>query len=128
MKIFTVTVFAVLLSGCSTIMEWVPSFWDDNQSQQIINIRQTAHNVNCAENQTQQAQKLVREIQWFQMYSESKGTLQKDVIRLVAPIQATAEDWLRRAESGASKGYCEIKRRVLIEQSDKAAAAVLGRY
>lgn len=128
MKIIAAAFIILTLTGCATVMEWIPSFWDDNQSHQIITIRQTAHRVNCAEDQKPQAQKLVDQIQWFQMYSESKGTLQKDVIRLVAPMQDTTADWLKRTETGASRAYCEIKRRVLIEQSDQAAKAVLGRY
>lgn len=128
MKIIATLIIAASLTGCSTIMEYVPSFWDDNQSQQIVTVRQMVHRIDCNQDQRPQAVELEKGIQWFQLYSESKGSLQKDVIRLVGPMHETSKDWLTRTEKGSSRAYCEIKRKILIEQADRAAEAVLGRF
>ena len=115
---------------CS-ITQWIPSFWDDNQSAKIIDIRQKAHNIQCDTVKTQKthADGLVKDIQWFLLYSDSKGALQKDVVRLVKPMEQTVGDWAKRTATGeASKGYCKIKKKVIIVQADKAANSVLWRY
>jgi hypothetical protein len=131
MKNLAVILLAVSISGCATLGDWLPSFWDDNQSAKIIDIRQQVQNINCdtTEDQRRGATGLASSIQWFKLYSESKGMLQKDVLRLVEPMDQTVAEWRKRAESGeASTGYCKIKKSVLKVQSDKAATAVLGRY
>ena len=131
MKIMLTLSAAVLLSGCASIQQWIPSFWDDNQSVKIIDIRQRAHNIQCdtVEIQKTHADGLVSDIQWFLLYSDSKGALQKDVIRLVEPMEKTVGDWAKRTATGeASKAYCEIKKKIIITQADKAANSVLWRY
>ncbi len=130
-KILLIAVTSVALTGCASITQWIPSFWDDNQSAKIIDIRQKAHNIQCdtVETQKTHADGLVKDIQWFLLYSDSKGALQKDVVRLVEPMQQTVGDWAKRTATGeASKGYCKIKKKVIIVQADKAANSVLWRY
>ena len=131
MKNLAVILLAMSISGCAALGDWLPSFWDDNQSAKIIDIRQQVQNINCdtTEDQRRGATGLAGSIQWFKLYSESKGMLQKDVLRLVEPMDQTVAEWRKRAESGeASTGYCKIKKSVLKVQADKAATAVLGRY
>ena len=130
-KFLIVTIASLALSGCASMQEWIPSFWDDNQSAKIIDIRQQAHNIQCdtVEIQKTHADRLVNDIQWFLLYSESKGAVQKDVIRLVEPMEKTVGDWAKRTATGnASKAYCEIKKKVIVVQADKAANSVLWRY
>ena len=130
-KFLLIALTSIMLTGCAAIEQWLPSFWDDNQSAKIIDIRLRAHNIQCdtVEIQKTHADGLVKDIQWFLLYSESKGALQKDVIRLVEPMQQTVGDWAKRTATGeASKGYCEIKKKVIIVQADKAANSVLWRY
>lgn len=117
---------AIALTGCSTIQSWIPSFWDDNQSRSIITARQQIENIDCALPQQPQVLAIHRELQWFTMYSESKGALQRDVMRLTEPMTETTGAWLKRGEG--STAYCELKKRVLTQQAHRAAAAVLGRY
>ena len=124
-----IAVLALLtLSACNSIdvSTVVPSFWDDNQSRSIINTYQLAVNVDCKESQAAQAQAIVHELQWFQLYSESKGMLQKDVLKLIEPMQATAKEWVDR--ESPSEGYCKIKKNIMITQAKKASSAVLGRF
>ena len=126
MKGVTSVVFAVMLTGCSTVQNWIPSFWDDNQSAKIIDVRQRVQNIDCEQPQQPQAQALVADIQWFKLYSESKGMLQKDVLRLMEPINETAKAWAARPNG--SKAYCESKKKILIQQTDRAASGILGRW
>ena len=130
-KFLLIALTSIMLTGCAAIEQRLPSFWDDNQSAKIIDIRLRAHNIQCdtVEIQKTHADGLVKDIQWFLLYSESKGALQKDVIRLVEPMQQTVGDWAKRTATGeASRGYCEIKKKVIIVQADKAANSVLWRY
>lgn len=108
----------------------VPSFWDDNQSKKIIDVRFDAERLDCGSDQIkQQVAKLRDDLLWFELYSESKGSRQQDVIRVVHPIRETVEDMYKRYQAGqATKSYCEIKQRILKSQSQKAAEAVLGRF
>lgn len=116
----------VMLSGCATVQTWIPSFWDDNQSAYITDARLSVERINCAEPQTVQVQRLREDLRRFQLYSEAKGSLQKDVIRVIEPMQSTAKEWAERGEG--SKTYCEIKKRVLAQQGERAAKVILGRW
>ena len=125
------TAFVVLaLTGCAQVKSWVPSFWDDNQSSRIIDARLTAEQMDCASDQiSQQVAQLNSQLLWFELYSESKGWRQQDVIKLIHPIRETVTDMQKRYREGqATKGYCEIKQRIIKSQLQRAAEAVLGRY
>ena len=126
MKTLIVAVITVMLSGCASVQSWVPSFWDDNQSARIIDVRQRVESINCAEPQSAQVAAVARELRWFELYSQSKGTLQKDVLRVIEPMQTSVKEWQTRGE--ASKTYCEIKKKLLAQQSERAAAVILGRW
>lgn len=128
-RIIALAAVTLVLSGCSTVKGWIPSFWDDNQSARIIDVRLRVESIDCTQPQLPQAEALVRELRWFEIYSESKGWRQNDVLKLTAPMKGTAEDWLKRSkEKEGSKLYCEMKKKVLSEQSKRAAEAVLGRF
>ena len=116
----------VMLSGCATVQTWIPSFWDDNQSAYITDARLSVERINCAEPQTVQVQRLREDLRRFELYSEAKGSLQKDVIRVIEPMQSTVKEWAERGEG--SKTYCEIKKRVLAQQGERAAKVILGRW
>jgi hypothetical protein len=119
----------VMLTGCSTIQNWIPSFWDDNQSAKITDVRLTVDRIDCAKDQLAQATQLRDQLRWFELYSTSKGALQKDVIKLIAPIQETTEDWYKRSLDGqGSVGYCNIKKKILEQQTARAAKGILGRW
>jgi len=119
----------VTLSGCSTIQNWIPSFWDDNQSAKITDVRLTVDRIDCSKDQLAQATQLRDQLRWFELYSTSKGALQKDVLRLIKPIQDTTEDWYKRSLDGqGSVGYCNIKKKILEQQTARAATGILGRW
>lgn len=121
----------MFLGGCSAVMEKVPSFWDDNQSARIIDLRVDVSQLNCKN--TKEAStgvdQIYRDLLWFDMYSESKGARQTDVRRLVAPMRQTVDEMKKRyADSTPSEVYCELKKKIMLEQSRRAAQAVLGRF
>ena len=117
-----------LLSGCAGIVGLIPSFWDDNQSARIVDVRLAVARVDCA-NALPGVARVRDDIEWFKLYSTSKGTLQKDVLAVIAPMQETAEDWYTRTLNGTpSKAYCELKKSVMQQQAARAASAILGRW
>ncbi len=128
-RTFTTLCLTIALSGCAVI-DLVPSFWDDNQSRAAIDIRLAVEHIDCSQPQQPQVAHLSHQIRWFQLYSESKGKLQKDVLQVMEPMSKTVAEWSQRVSSGkdASSAYCEIKKKVLTAQSRLAAQAVLGRY
>ena len=115
-----------LLSGCSTVKSRIPSFWDDNQSNYIVDARMGAERINCDQLQLPQVISLQTDLRKFELYSESKGFLQKDVLRIVDPIKKSVDEWVQRGEG--SKSYCTIKKKLLVEQTTRAASVVLGRF
>jgi hypothetical protein len=128
-RIIALLAVSFAVSGCSTVKGWIPSFWDDNQSARIIDVRLRVDSIDCTQPQLPQAEALSRELRWFELYSESKGWRQNDVLKLTAPMKETTDDWVKRSrEKEGSKVYCEIKKKVLVEQSKRAASAVLGRF
>jgi len=121
------TVF--VLSGCASVQNWIPSFWDDNQSKKITDVRLTVDRIDCDKPQLPQASQLRDQLRWFELYSLSKGRLQRDVIALVKPIQETTEDWYKRSQDGqGTVGYCNIKKKILEQQTARAAKGILGRW
>jgi len=128
MKFISALIIAVMLTGCASVQSWIPSFWDDNQSHRIVDLQLAVARVDCAD-ALSGVSRVRDHIEWFRLYSVSKGSLQKDVLAVIAPMQETAEDWYKRTQSGtASKTYCELKKSVMQQQSARAASAVLGRW
>lgn len=125
MRITTSFIIALALTGCAAIL---PSFWDDNQSARITDVRLAVARVDCV-NALPGVSRVRDDIEWFKLYSVSKGALQQDVLNVIEPMQATAEDWYQRTQGGtASKTYCELKKSIMQQQAARAASAVLGRW
>lgn len=122
----TILALVLLLSGCASVQNWIPSFWDDNQSRIIVDARLYAEQIDCGQPQLAQVQRVDQELRRFQLYSQAKGTLQKDVLRVVEPMKATTEEWVKRGEG--SKTYCEIKKKLLAQQAERAGRVILGRW
>ena len=127
MRKLSVVLLLVILSSCSTVL---PSFWDDNQSKKIIDVRQSVAHLDCAQPHRPQVLRIRNQLEWFQMYSESKGFLQNDVLAVIRPMQETVEEFYLRSSSKTpgSATYCEMKKKILIKQSGTAAAAVMWRF
>lgn len=126
MKPLILIALLATLSGCATVQNWIPSFWDDNQSRMIVDARLYAEQIDCGQPQQPQVLRVDQELRRFQLYSESKGTLQRDVLRVVEPMKETTGEWVRRGEG--SKTYCEIKKKLLAQQAERASKVILGRW
>ena len=124
-----ILIAVIMLTGCANIQSWVPSFWDDNQSAKIVDVRLGVDRLDCSQPQLAQITVIRDDLRWFELYSASKGAMQKDVLRLIAPMQATVEDMYTRNTGGtASKTYCELKKQIMTQQAERIASAVLGRW
>lgn len=126
MRIIISIFAALMITGCATVQSWIPSFWDDNQSSYIIDARLSIERINCTEPQVPQVAKLREDLRRFELYSQAKGALQKDVLRVIEPMQSTVKEWTDRGEG--SKTYCEIKKKVLAQQGERASKVILGRW
>jgi hypothetical protein len=128
MRIFLVSI-TFMLASCANIQSWVPSFWDPNQSARIVDVRLGVDRLDCSKPQLTQIGVIRDDLRWFELYSTSKGVMQKDVLRLIAPMQATVEDMYTRNTTGsASATYCELKKQIMQQQAERIASAVLGRW
>jgi hypothetical protein len=128
-KLLFTSMVVISLTGCASIKEMVPSFSDVNQSSKIIDVRQSVAQLNCKEAHAPQVKVIKDNLQWFVMYSESKGWRQNDVIKLVKPIQDTVDDFYKRSiDKQGTESYCEIKKKIMTTQTEKAASAILGRF
>ncbi len=118
-----------LLTGCASIQGMVPSFWDDNQSSKITDVRFSVERLDCSKPHLPQAEAIEMNILWFQLYSESKGWRQQDVLALVKPLQDTVTDFAKRSKDNqGTETYCKIKKQIMQTQAKRAAEAVLGRF
>lgn len=122
-------ILVVSLTGCASVKEMIPSFSDVNQSAKIVDVRQSVALLDCTQEHAPQIKRIKDNLQWFQLYSESKGWRQNDVIKLIKPIQDTTDDFYKRSlDKQGSASYCEIKKKILTTQTEKAATAILGRF
>lgn len=127
MKKLIAIIALVSLTGCAGLLDYIPSRWDVNQAKVSTDLRQTAVNFDCKGDQKSQLVTLSNQIQWFELYSESKGT--KDVAKLGQTIQTTTKEFQDRLDKGpVSPLYCEMKKKLFIQQADIMARAVQGRF
>jgi hypothetical protein len=126
MKTLLAILTAVTLTGCASLQNWVPSFWDDNQSHYITVAQLSITKLDCSADQRPQVARISDDLRMFELYSQAKGTLQKDVLRVIEPMQSTVKEWSQRGEG--SKTYCEIKKKLLTQQGERAAKVILGRW
>ena len=129
MKNLVVALSLVMLSGCATVISWIPSLNDPNQRQKIVDVRMAVDQLDCARAQHQQALTIQRELRWFELYSQSAGIRNQDVIRIIKPMQETVGEFVDRTKDrDASKVYCDLKKRAMQEQAARAAGVILGRF
>lgn len=127
MKKLLLIAVIVGLSGCASIIEMIPSRWDVNQAKISADIRQTSINFDCKGDQKAQLEVLTKQVQWFELYSDSKGT--KDVAKLGQTMVSTTKEFTDRLDRGqVSPIYCELKKKLFIQQADILARAVQGRF
>lgn len=117
----------VLLSGCSTIKDMIPSRWDANQSKVVTDIQQTARRLDCTQDLKPQLHNLFLKVEWYDIYATTKGT--HDMAELDQVLVTTVKEFQDRADKGpVSPLYCDLKKKVIIQQSDIIAKTVQGRF
>lgn len=125
MKKLLLILAVVSLSGCANIMEMIPSRWDVNQAKVTTDLRQSTHNFDCKGDQLAQLKVIAQQVEWFDLYAESKGT--KDVAKLTATMKGTVTEFQNRPQP-VSAIYCDLKKKLMSQQADIIAKTVQGRF
>jgi PBP1b-binding outer membrane lipoprotein LpoB len=115
------------LTGCASIMEYIPSGWDVNQAKSITDIQQQVRHFDCKADLAPQVNQLARNVEWFDIYSQTKPT--RDIAKLTGTITDTVKELQERAAKGpVSPLYCDLKKRIIQQQADILAKSVQGRF
>ena len=127
MKQLAAVLLVVTLTGCAGLIEKFPSRWDVNQAKVVTDIQQGAKRFDCKGDQLAQLNALDRDIEWFDIYAKTKPT--RDVAKITKTMVDTVNEFKDRASKGpVSPLYCELKKKIIIQQSEIIAAAVQGRF
>ena len=117
----------VALAGCSTIKDQIPSFWDGNQSVVVTDMQQMTRHIDCAGDLKPQLHNLFMKVEWYDIYANTKGT--RDMAKLDQVMLTTIKEFQDRVTAGPiSPLYCDMKKKVLIQQADIIATTVQGRF
>jgi uncharacterized protein YceK len=127
MKKLIVILAVVGLSGCASIMDKIPSRWDVNQAKSITDIQQQAKRFDCKGDQLAQINALDQNVEWFVIYSQTKPT--RDITKLTGTLTTTIKEYQERASKGpVSPLYCDLKKKLIIQQAEILAGSVQGRF
>jgi hypothetical protein len=127
MKHVVALLLVVTLTGCAGLLEKFPSRWDANQAKVVTDIQQGAKRFDCKGDQLAQLTALDQNIEWFDIYAKTKPT--RDVAKLTKTMTDTVNEFKDRASKGpVSPLYCELKKKIIIQQSEIIAGAVQGRF
>lgn len=127
MKQLAAVLLVVTLTGCAGLIEKFPSRWDVNQAKVVTDIQQGAKRFDCKGDQLAQLNALDRDIEWFDIYAKTKPT--RDVAKITKTMSDTVNEFKDRASKGpVSPLYCELKKKIIIQQSEIIAGAVQGRF
>ena len=115
------------LTGCASIMEYIPSSWDVNQAKVITDIQQQARHIDCKADLAPQVNQLARNVEWFDIYNQTKPT--HDINKLTGTIKDTVKELQERIAKGpVSPLYCDLKKKIIQQQADILAKSVQGRF
>ena len=127
MKRLLVVLAFLSLTGCSTIMEYIPSGWDVNQAKVITDIQQQVRHFDCKADLAPQVNKLAQDVEWFDIYAKTKPT--RDIAKLTGTITDTVKELQDRVAKGpVSPLYCDLKKKIIQQQADILAKSVQGRF
>jgi hypothetical protein len=122
-----VLVLAIGLAGCGTLKDYIPSRWDVNQSKSVTDIQQATRHFDCKGDVAHQSKSLANQVEWLDIYSTTKDT--RDVTKITGNMNNTVKELVDRSSKGSvSPMYCEIKKKIMIQQADMIAHAVQGRF
>jgi len=127
MKKIALLTMAIILSGCTPSLSWIPSKWDPNEAAVITDVQFSAVNLDCKENYKQSIDHLYSKVKWIETYSKFKGT--RDISEIIIELVNTTTEFKSRSDNGGmSKIYCEMKRKVIIQESEMTAKTIQGRF
>ena len=127
MKRLIVILAVVGLTGCASIVDMIPSKWDANQAKVITDIQVQTNHFDCRGDQAQQIKSLALNVEWFDTYARTKPT--KDIAKLTGTIVTTVKEYQDRLKTGpVSPMYCDIKLKIIKQQTDILAGSVQGRF
>lgn len=127
MKKLIVILAVVGLTGCASVMEMIPSRWDVNQAKVITDIQVQTNHFDCKGDQAAQLKSLAISVEWFDTYAKTKPT--KDIGKLTGTIVTTVKEYQDRLKTGpVSPMYCDIKLKIIKQQTDILAGSVQGRF
>jgi PBP1b-binding outer membrane lipoprotein LpoB len=127
MKRLLLILALVSLTGCASIMEYIPSGWDVNQAKVITDIQLQARHFDCKADLAPQVNQLARNIEWFDIYAKTKPT--RDIAKLTGTITDTVRELQERVAKGpVSPLYCDLKKKIIQQQADILAKSVQGRF
>ena len=115
------------LTGCASIMELIPSGWDVNQAKMITDIQLQVRHFDCKAELKPQVDQLAQNVEWFDIYAKTKPT--RDIAKLTGTITETVRELQDRADKGpVSPMYCDLKKKIIQQQTDIIAKSVQGRF
>jgi PBP1b-binding outer membrane lipoprotein LpoB len=115
------------LTGCASIMEYIPSSWDVNQAKVITDIQLQVKHFDCKAELKPQVDQLAKNVEWFDIYSQTKPT--RDINKLTSTITDTVKELQERVAKGpVSPMYCDLKKKIIQQQADILAKSVQGRF
>ena len=127
MKKLAALLVIISLTGCASIMEYIPSSWDANQAKSITDIQQQTRHFDCKADLVPQVKQLAKEVEWFDIYSQTKPT--RDINKLTGVIKDTVKELQERVTKGpVSPLYCDLKKKIIQQQADILAKSVQGRF
>ena len=127
MKKLLVVVAFLSLTGCASIMEMIPSRWDVNQAKVITDIQVQANHFDCKADQASQLSALAINVEWFDTYARTKPT--RDISKLTGTLTTTVKEYQDRLAKGpVSPLYCDLKLKIIKQQTEILTGSVQGRF
>ena len=127
MKKIIIILALISLTGCASVMDMIPSRWDVNQSKVITDIQLQVRHFDCKADLKPQVDQLAKDVEWFDIYSKTKPT--RDINKLTGTMTNTVKELQERVAKGpVSPLYCDLKKKIIQQQSDILAKSVQGRF
>ena len=126
-RFFLASAFALTISGCASIQDMIPSRWDVNQAKAITDIQLEVRHFDCKADLAPQVNQLAKDVEWFDIYAKTKPT--RDIAKLTGTITDTVKELQDRVSKGpVSPLYCDLKKKIIQQQTDILAGSVQGRF
>ena len=124
MKKILIVSLSLLFAGCSLIDE-IPSFYDDNESKAVIDVWVDVKRLDCDGNFLHtEINRLEKSTQWLMTYSQSKGS--KDVLEVVTLFNSTVEGIAEK--DVVSPTFCKMKKKSMLKQIENISNAIMRRF